>query len=228
MIGALQMELRNILEGDETNEPGARITHNTDIAIDTPQHRDNDEENATVQTEIQGSSQFELGTKVSENQSQIGKTKKDAAKKNERPSRDINRGQGSRIRSESLDCRARNKDKANDIENTAADTPLREQSSCVSGKTQAHHLKKMVNSPNYPTSGIAQRQNLKEQVTVQQRPIMNNVLHRTLVYLNNITIHFLNMPTRIINHGDVLWTSIRNTACTDELSVMLTNYYTVS
>ena len=31
------------------------------------------------------------------------------------------------VRSESLDCRARNKDKANDIENTAAYTPRREQ-----------------------------------------------------------------------------------------------------
>ena len=150
MIGALQMELRNILEGDETNEPEARITHNTDIAIDTPQHRDNDEENATVQTEIQGSSQFKLGTKVSENPSQTGKTKKDAAKMNERPSRDINRGQGSRIRSESLDCRARNKDKANDIENTAADTPLREQSSCVSGKNTSTPPKEDGKQPKPP------------------------------------------------------------------------------
>ena len=39
----------------------------------------------------------------------------------------INRGQGGRIRSESLDCRARNKHKATDIENLVTDTPRREQ-----------------------------------------------------------------------------------------------------
>ena len=53
MMEALRMELCKILKGDETNEPGARISHNTDIAIDTPQHCDNDKDDATVQTEIQ-------------------------------------------------------------------------------------------------------------------------------------------------------------------------------
>ena len=166
-------------------------------SIDTPQHRDNDEANATVQTEIQGSSQSKLGTKVSESPSQTGKTKKDAAKMNERPSRGINRGHGSRIRSESLDCRAHNKEKANDIENTAAYTPRREQMNIL------EFLRKRKNTSTPPKENGKQPKlpNLRDSTEtepegtgdcIQRRPIMNNVLHRTLVCLN-IAIHFLDI-----------------------------------
>ena len=127
MIGALQMELRNILKGDKTNEPGMIITNNKDIAIDSPQQRDNDEENATVKTKMQGSSQAKLNILRFRKSISDWKAKKDSVKMNERPSRGINRGQGSTMHSESLDSPACNEDKANDIENTVADTPRREQ-----------------------------------------------------------------------------------------------------
>ena len=114
MIGALQMELRNTLKSESRNEPGTAVIKNKDT-------------DTSIQQTSDGSETPTKDTK--ENPQSLTKDEKETGDRdrNSRPGRGSTRGLGSRVRSESLNFRARSKEQSNKSQNAETVTPRREQ-----------------------------------------------------------------------------------------------------
>ena len=93
------MELRNTLKSESRNEPGTAVIENNDTDTSIPQTSDG--------TEAPTKDTKENPQSLTKNEKETGDRDR-----NSRPSRGSTRGLGSRVRSESLNFRARGKEQS--------------------------------------------------------------------------------------------------------------------
>ena len=106
------MELRYTLKSESRSKPGTAVIENKDTVTSIPQ--------TSVGRETPTKDTKENPQSLTKNEKETGDRDR-----NSRPSRGSTRGLGSRVRSESLNFRARSKEQSNKSQNAGTDT-LRE------------------------------------------------------------------------------------------------------